>query len=72
MTFGYDARGFISPFKKAIRARVFIFGRMLLEALLEKRTSEDERHRPIILIGHSLGGIVVKSVCYSTSMTGSV
>jgi surfactin synthase thioesterase subunit len=34
----------------------------LLEALAKYRTGDAERHRPVIFIGHSFGGIVVKEV----------
>jgi predicted esterase len=62
MTFGYDARAFIQPFAKATTARVFTFGEALLTALNDKRVATDAESRPIIFVGHSLGGIVIKSV----------
>ena len=60
LTFGYDSRAFISPFEKATTGRVFTFAEELLGALSDKRTQA--RGRPIILVGHSLGGIVIKNV----------
>jgi len=60
LTFGYDSRAFISPFEKATTGRVFTFAEELLGALSDRRAQA--RGRPIILVGHSLGGIVIKSV----------
>lgn len=63
LSFGYDSRAFISPFANASTGRVFTFAEELLGALSDQRVRA--RGRPIILIGHSLVGIVIKSVCLS-------
>ena len=34
----------------------------LLSSMIDKREEDDELRRPIIFIGHSLGGIVIKQV----------
>ncbi|KAK8209716.1 hypothetical protein IWZ01DRAFT_527990 [Phyllosticta capitalensis] len=61
MTFGYDARAFLHPFSKQTNGRVFTFAENLLGDLDVKRISPMEKRRPIIFLGHSLGGIVIKS-----------
>jgi hypothetical protein len=48
------------PFTKTTTGRVFTFGEDLLGALSDARLGA--RGRPIIFLGHSLGGIVIKSV----------
>lgn len=59
MTFGYDA----NVFTKARSARSLNFAENLLSALKdERRHSAASKRRPLFLIGHSLGGIVVKKV----------
>ena len=62
MTFGYDARSFITPFQKTTTSRIFTFGEELLGQLKDVRGKREERNRPVIFVAHSLGGIVVKSV----------
>ncbi|KAJ5981898.1 hypothetical protein N7522_013526 [Penicillium canescens] len=60
MTFGYDASAFTGPLKSR-HARIFTFAQTLLSDLDDVRTSDTESVRPIIFIGHSLGGIVIKT-----------
>ncbi|KAI1130691.1 hypothetical protein F5Y10DRAFT_106906 [Nemania abortiva] len=60
-TFGYDARAFLRPFSKSTRGRTFTFAEALLSDLRDKRISPAAKKRPIIFLGHSLGGIVIKA-----------
>ncbi|KAI1386356.1 uncharacterized protein F4822DRAFT_409788 [Hypoxylon trugodes] len=60
MTFEYNANIFTS----APSARSFEFAEEFLSALKDKRRNENARHRPLILIGHSLGGIVIKKALH--------
>lgn len=62
MTFGYNATAFIRPFSKSSTGRTFTFAEILLNDLSDARSSRTEKSRPIIFIGHSLGGIVIKTV----------
>ncbi|KAF8859461.1 hypothetical protein BDZ45DRAFT_673223, partial [Acephala macrosclerotiorum] len=61
MTFGYDARAFLHPFARSSTGRTFTFAEALLNDLDDKRTTAAAKKRPIIFMGHSLGGIVIKS-----------
>ncbi|KAI9860949.1 MAG: hypothetical protein M1813_005628 [Trichoglossum hirsutum] len=56
MTFGYNA----NVVGDTARGRIRDFALQLLVALKAKRTEDDERKRPLILVGHSLGGLVAK------------
>jgi len=56
MTFGYDAR--VTGTRNVIGIQENAGN--LLEALTTLRRNKEERKRPIIFIGHSLGGIVIK------------
>ncbi|KAJ4126962.1 hypothetical protein NW768_008583 [Fusarium equiseti] len=58
MTFGYDA----GLFTRATTERSFAFAENLLNELRDARAGEPARSRPLIFIGHSLGGIVIKKV----------
>ncbi|KAI1991718.1 hypothetical protein LOZ54_001964 [Ophidiomyces ophidiicola] len=67
LTFGYDAKVFVNPSASAARGRTFTFAEELLNDLDDKRGGEAQ-HRPIIFVGHSLGGIVIKAakaLCYA-------
>jgi pimeloyl-ACP methyl ester carboxylesterase len=61
MTFGYDARPWLKPGNKT-SARSFTFAESLLADIRSMRTTTNTRGKPIMFIGHSLGGIVVKRV----------
>ncbi|KAI9782759.1 MAG: hypothetical protein M1816_001711 [Peltula sp. TS41687] len=61
LTFGYHATAFIRPFSKSSTGRTFTFAEILLNDLSDARSSRTEKFRPIIFIGHSLGGIVIKT-----------
>ncbi|OKL63855.1 hypothetical protein UA08_01111 [Talaromyces atroroseus] len=61
MTFGYDARSFLRSLSLSLHGRTFTFAEALLNDLEDKRFSIADKNRPIIFIGHSLGGLVVKS-----------
>lgn len=56
LTYGYDSR----LFKNKSTASIREFSRNLLQALGAARV--DIASRPIIFIGHSLGGILIKEV----------
>ncbi|KAG4442234.1 hypothetical protein IFR05_002283 [Cadophora sp. M221] len=56
MTFGYNATAALENTKAGIRDHA----RTLLLALGEARNGISARRRPLILIGHSLGGLVLK------------
>jgi hypothetical protein len=58
MTFGYD----VNVYSKAASQRSFTFAEDLLSALYDYRQGPSASHRPIIFMGHSLGGIVIKKV----------
>lgn len=60
LSFGYNSAVALS---KSI-ADVSVFGEMLLTRTLLERVSEKQKSRPIIFVGHSLGGIVVKKVSH--------
>lgn len=62
MVFGYDSRAFVKPFAEKTKGRVFTFGEELIAALADARIETHEQRRPLVLAGHSLGGIVIKSV----------
>ncbi|KAG0645259.1 hypothetical protein D0Z07_8821 [Hyphodiscus hymeniophilus] len=55
MTYGYD----VGMFGKARTSRVFDFAGNMLSSIKDKRTG-DAKHRPLIFLAHSLGGIVLK------------
>jgi alpha-beta hydrolase superfamily lysophospholipase len=58
MSFGYDSR---TVFTKAV-TDIDDVAAMLLDRINGERQSAEEKERPLILIAHSLGGIVVKKV----------
>jgi alpha-beta hydrolase superfamily lysophospholipase len=60
MIFGYD----VNVYSKAASQRSFTFAEDLLSALYDHRQGPSGSRRPIIFIGHSLGGIVIKKVSY--------
>lgn len=62
MSFGYNADAAFGN----TTADIVDHAKDLLGSLIDKREEEDEKLRPIIFIAHSLGGIVVKQVRYST------
>lgn len=63
MTFGYNAAAFVTPGETKTNDRLFAFGEQLLVALNDARIEDYQIRRPLILVGHSLGGLVIKSVC---------
>jgi alpha-beta hydrolase superfamily lysophospholipase len=62
MTFGYNSQVWITPFNHATSERLFTFGEELMNALRDHRIEPHQQCRPLILVGHSLGGLVIKSV----------
>ncbi|RYO68363.1 hypothetical protein AA0116_g73 [Alternaria tenuissima] len=61
MTFGYDATAFTKPFAKTTTGRTFTFAEALLNDLSDSREEFNAVGRPLIFLGHSLGGIVIKA-----------
>lgn len=59
MSFGYNANNIATKSVNDIDD----IARMLLYDLRNDRQDEEERRRPLILIAHSLGGVIVKKVC---------
>ena len=61
MTWGYD-----SSVAKALEfsSQNSLFGHAenLLTDLANKRRREDEKQRPIVFVGHSMGGLLIKQV----------
>jgi hypothetical protein len=60
-SYGYDSG---TAFSKAV-TDITDEAEMLLDRIKGERKSQAERHRPIIFIAHSLGGILVKKVAFS-------
>jgi predicted alpha/beta-fold hydrolase len=62
LTFGYNARIFVSSKEHKTTDRIFTFGESLLVSLSDVRVERAAKNRPILFIGHSLGGLIIKSV----------
>jgi alpha-beta hydrolase superfamily lysophospholipase len=58
MAYGYNGNIFFSKAVTDIKQEA----EMLLRYLENNRQQPEERKRPILLMGHSLGGILVKKV----------
>lgn len=58
MTFGYNARFKNFTAQQDLRS----ISLKLLAELVDLRTTEDEKSRPIVFVCHSLGGIIAKKV----------
>jgi hypothetical protein len=58
MTFGYSASVVGNTSVAGIRDNA----RQLLTFLSNKREEDGTFHRPIVFLGHSLGGIIIKQV----------
>jgi pimeloyl-ACP methyl ester carboxylesterase len=56
MTFGYNS----TLFNKSSTSRLSDWANFLLSKLEDSRTAPEASNRPIILVGHSLGGIVAR------------
>jgi hypothetical protein len=61
LSFGYNSG---VQFSKSVSG-ISEFAEQLLEGLLARRQSEEERRRPVIIVCHSLGGLVFKQVSSS-------
>lgn len=60
MTFGYNANAAFGN----TTADIVDYAKGLLSSLIDEREEDDELQRPIIFIGHSLGGIVIKQALF--------
>ena len=58
MSYGYDS---MTAFSKSV-ADIEDQATMLLNALALERETASEKARPLILIGHDLGGVIIKKV----------
>jgi len=59
LSFGYDSESFFTKSISDIDGVASIF----VEFLNAVRQTEEEKSRPIIILAHSLGGIIIKRVC---------
>ncbi|RYP73426.1 hypothetical protein DL769_004228 [Monosporascus sp. CRB-8-3] len=66
MTFGY--RGTYNDTTSL--ATIYDHGLSLLTQLIDARKESQEELRPIIFVGHSLGGIIIKQIFFSTPHNG--
>ena len=64
MTFGYNADAAFGN----TTADIIGHARSLLSSLIDKREGDDELRRPIIFIGHSLGGILIKQSLFQATI----
>ncbi|KAN0070689.1 hypothetical protein V8E54_011558 [Elaphomyces granulatus] len=64
MSFGYNASAAFGN----TTATIADHAKDLLTCLVDKREEEDEKTRPIIFVGHSLGGIVIKQALFQAKI----
>ncbi|KAN0079157.1 Alpha/Beta hydrolase fold [Elaphomyces granulatus] len=64
MSFGYSASAAFGN----TTATIADHAKDLLACLVDKREEEDEKTRPIIFVGHSLGGIVIKQALFQAKI----
>ncbi|OCK79674.1 hypothetical protein K432DRAFT_354452 [Lepidopterella palustris CBS 459.81] len=64
MTFGYNASAAFGN----TTADIIDHAKSLLSSLVDKREEADELSRPIVFIGHSLGGIVIKQALFQAKI----
>ena len=62
MSYGYDSTTAFSKSVTDIEDQATI----LIDALNSERGSPSEKNRPLMFIAHSLGGIIVKKVLFSS------
>lgn len=67
LTWGYDS-SVARTLEFASQSSLFGHAENLLTDLVNKRRGASEKTRPIIFVGHSLGGLVVKQVCIRGGM----
>ena len=69
ITWGYDSSvAKLSDFSS--QSSIFSHAENLLIDLVRKRQESEEENRPIVFVGHSLGGLVIKEVgCITFSIT---
>ncbi|CAH0004296.1 unnamed protein product [Clonostachys byssicola] len=70
MVFGYDAD--IKTSLSTSLARIQDLGTAFLTKLGNFRQKKEERDRPLIFIGHSLGGLVIKQALWAGSLEGKL
>ncbi|KAN0066955.1 vegetative incompatibility protein HET-E-1 [Elaphomyces granulatus] len=64
MSFGYNASAAFG----GTTATIADHAKALLGCLVDKREEDDEKARPIIFVGHSLGGIVIKQALFQAKI----
>lgn len=64
MTFGYNTDAAFGN----TTAEIIDYAKSLLSSLIDKREQVDELRRPLIFIGHSLGGIVIKQSLFQATI----
>ncbi|KAN0086995.1 vegetative incompatibility protein HET-E-1 [Elaphomyces granulatus] len=64
MSFGYNASAALGN----TTATIADHAKDLLGCMVDKREEEDEKTRPIIFVGHSLGGIVIKQALFQAKI----
>ncbi len=65
-TWGYDS-SVANVTQAASRATIFGHSESLLNDICISRTSKDEAERPLVFVGHSLGGLVIKGALIRSS-----
>ncbi|KAK1640670.1 Alpha/Beta hydrolase protein [Colletotrichum phormii] len=70
-SFDYDATAFLTPFEKETKGSTFQFAESLLDTLADSRLGPAAKTRPIVFVGHSLGGIVIKAALRHAKLLSS-
>ena len=65
-TWGYDS-SVANVTQSASHATIFGHSESLLQDICMSRTREDEAKRPLVFVGHSLGGLVIKEALIRSS-----
>ena len=71
ITWGYDSSvAKLTEFSS--QSSVFGHAENLLSDVSRKREEDEEETRPIIFVGHSLGGLVIKEICLKNVIKSSL